>query len=189
MCIRTTTRQTTNNSINATHRINVFTLAALMPYSLLTACLIWFLLLVISTMKTKVLLSSIFFMADSVVNGNLITLYESFFGAPAATFATFGFLASLRVFGLKKCVFVWTLVAFLPLPFFRAFAALLALATDINSRSTFLYLLPVATISTFLIVTITVSKYILKRLFTITVHYCFSIWIHKYKLEYPHSVA
>ena len=54
-----------------------------------------------STMKTRVLLSSIFFIADSVVRGNLTTLYLSSFGGLGTAFRTYlGCLASLRVFGL-----------------------------------------------------------------------------------------
>ena len=42
-----------------------------MSYMRLTASLICFFVDLASTMKTRVLLSSIFFMADSVVRGNL----------------------------------------------------------------------------------------------------------------------
>ena len=46
----------------------------LMSYNFLTADLIWCLLALMSQMKTRVLLSSIFFMADSVVRGCLMML-------------------------------------------------------------------------------------------------------------------
>ena len=52
--------------------MRVFTLSAVISYNFLTASLICFLLAVSPTMKTKVLLSSIFFIADSVVRGNLM---------------------------------------------------------------------------------------------------------------------
>lgn len=57
---------------SAFYLIRVLTLATSMSYSFLTACLIWCLLALTSTMNTSVLLSSIFFMADSVVKGNLM---------------------------------------------------------------------------------------------------------------------
>lgn len=56
-----------------THRINVFTLAALTSYSFFTASLIWRLFDRISTMNTSVLCSSIFFIADSVFSGLHVT--------------------------------------------------------------------------------------------------------------------
>ena len=51
------------------YRMSVLTLAASMSYRRLTASLICGLLERLATMKTSVLLSSIFFMADSVVSG------------------------------------------------------------------------------------------------------------------------
>ena len=83
--------------------MRVLTLRAVMSYNFLTASLICFLLAVSPTMKTKVLLSSIFFIADSVVRGNLIMSY-AFEVSPDLIDAgrTLGFLASLRVLGLKK---------------------------------------------------------------------------------------
>lgn len=48
------------------YRMSVLTLAHSMSYMPLTAVLIWRLLARVSTMKTRVLWSSIFFMADSV---------------------------------------------------------------------------------------------------------------------------
>lgn len=54
-------------------------------------------------MNTSVLLSSIFFIADSVVRGNLMMSY-AFDVSPVFIEAgkTLGFLANFRVFGLKK---------------------------------------------------------------------------------------
>lgn len=54
---------------------SVFTFATSISYSFLTACLTCGLLALTSTMKTSVLLSSIFFIADSVVKGCLIIAY------------------------------------------------------------------------------------------------------------------
>jgi len=54
--------------------IRVLTLETWMLYNLLTAILIWGLLARLSTINTNVLLSSIFFIADSVVSGYLIIL-------------------------------------------------------------------------------------------------------------------
>jgi hypothetical protein len=51
-------------------------LAALISYSWFTAALIWRLLAVESTRNTSVLSSSIFFIADSVVSGDLMTLRD-----------------------------------------------------------------------------------------------------------------
>ena len=64
-------------------------------YIFLTAALIFGLLALISTMKTRVLLSSIFFMADSVVNGCLMVENWSSLGAAADDLVGhFGFLNS-----------------------------------------------------------------------------------------------
>lgn len=85
------------------HLIRVLTLAAWISYNFLTASLICFLFAVSPTMKTKVLLSSIFFIADSVVRGNLMISY-AFEVSPCLVRSgeTFGFLANLSVLGLKK---------------------------------------------------------------------------------------
>ena len=58
------------------HKSNLMgkTFEMLMSYSFLTADLIWCLFALMSQMKTRVLLSSIFFMADSVVKGCLMML-------------------------------------------------------------------------------------------------------------------
>ena len=49
--------------------MSVLTFSASMSYNFFTAWLIWCLLAFLSTIKTRVLLSSIFFIADSVVRG------------------------------------------------------------------------------------------------------------------------
>ena len=51
----------------------MFTFSHLMSYILFTAALIWTFVALASTMKTNVLFSSIFWFADSVVNGNFNT--------------------------------------------------------------------------------------------------------------------
>ena len=56
------------------YRMSVLTLDTSISYNFLTAYLICGLLDRLSTMKTRVLLSSIFFMADSVVRGNFTIL-------------------------------------------------------------------------------------------------------------------
>merc|ERR1711935_226404 len=82
-------------------RTSVLTLAVLISYMRRTASVIWRLFARVSTMKTRVLLSSIFFIADSVVSGYLRMAYES----SGLTFGTdlreyFGVRSSRRVFGL-----------------------------------------------------------------------------------------
>ena len=64
-------------NIICAYLIKVLTLQTLMSYNFLTADLIWCLLAFKLQIKTKVLLSSIFFMADSVVNGCLMILWAS----------------------------------------------------------------------------------------------------------------
>merc|ERR1719281_2111509 len=72
-------------------------------YSCLTASLILSLEALMSTMKTSVLISSIFFMADSVVKGYLITAYLSILVMPATDFlGYFGSRFLMSVLGLKK---------------------------------------------------------------------------------------
>src|SRR3712207_3717864 len=50
-------------------RMRVLILTVSTSYCFLRACLIWRLLALVSTMKTRVLFSSIFFIADSVLSG------------------------------------------------------------------------------------------------------------------------
>ena len=66
----------------------------------LTAALICLLFAFKSTMNTKVLLSSIFFIADSVVNGYLMTRYLSITFAFACDLVYLGLRGNARVFGL-----------------------------------------------------------------------------------------
>ena len=108
--------------------IKVLTLAAWISYNFFTASLICLLFAVSPTINTRVLLSSIFFIADSVVKGNLMISYD-FDVSPVFIDAgkTLGFLANLRVLGLKKWTFVWTRVALRPLPFFSDAAIFFAL--------------------------------------------------------------
>ena len=116
-----------DNEQISNYLIRVLTFAAWISYNFLTASLICFLFAVSPTMKTKVLLSSIFFIADSVVRGNLMISY-AFEVSPCLVRSgeTFGFLANLSVLGLKKWTFVWTRVALRPLPFFKDAATFLA---------------------------------------------------------------
>merc|ERR1719383_671779 len=70
-----------------------------------------------SVMKTSVLISSIFFIADSVVSGYLMVRYLSnltSFGTDL--FGALGLRGVMRVFGRKKCTFVRTFLAFFVTP-------------------------------------------------------------------------
>merc|ERR1719265_458036 len=59
-----------------------------------------------STRKTRVLISSIFFMADSVVTGAMMMRYLSSLSVwMAVLLGYFGSRAFCGVFGLKKCTF------------------------------------------------------------------------------------
>jgi hypothetical protein len=80
--------------------IKVLTFFAWMSYIFLTAALIFFLSALRSTMKTRVLLSSIFFIADSVVRGYFrIWYWSSLFLPGALTLGYFGSLGFFSVFG------------------------------------------------------------------------------------------
>merc|ERR1712166_587539 len=86
--------------------MRVFTLAHWTSYIAFTASLIFCLEALMSTMKTRVLISSIFFMADSVVRGYLIIEYLSNLLRCCTDFR--GYLGSRFVrcvLGLKKCTF------------------------------------------------------------------------------------
>jgi len=101
--------------------IKVLTFSASTWYILLTASLICFLLALTSQIKTRVLSSSIFFMADSVLSGNLRMLYwstELTFGTE--TLGYFGLRARRRVFGLLKEVEVIIFLVALALTPLRA---------------------------------------------------------------------
>ena len=87
------------------YRTSVLTFAVLISYMRRTASVIWRLLARVSTMKTSVLLSSIFFMADSVVSGYLRIAYWS----SGLTLGTdlreyLGLRSSRSVFGLWNLV-------------------------------------------------------------------------------------
>merc|ERR1719422_3014086 len=85
--------------------MRVLTLAISTLYSFLTAFLIMGLLALLSTMNTRGLKSSIFFMADSVVRGYLIKRYwSSLLVLFTLLRGYFGFLFSLSVLGRLK----WT---------------------------------------------------------------------------------
>merc|ERR1719331_3187489 len=88
-------------------RIRVLTLITFTSYNSATAFLIWFLFDRVSTRKTRVLISSIFFIADSVVTGTLMILYLSMRGKCTVAFeGYFGVRFCVFVFGRKKCVFL-----------------------------------------------------------------------------------
>lgn len=93
-----------------TYRIRVLILTVSTSYSFLRACLIWRLLDLTLTMKTRVLFSSIFFMALSVFRGYRTILLKSRAG-PWLT-DTRGYLGdrdSWRVLGRWKVAEVRTL--------------------------------------------------------------------------------
>merc|ERR1719223_971248 len=90
--------------------MRVLTRAHLTSYRDWTASLIWVLDARTSQTKTKVLISSIFFMADSVVTGHLRMRYLSIlFIWNTDFFGALGSRALVRVFGRKKCTLVRTL--------------------------------------------------------------------------------
>ena len=113
-----------------TYLISVLTLETSISYSFLTAALIWGLFARMSTINTRVLLSSIFFMADSVVRGCLMMAkWSSLLILGADRRGYFGFRVRLRVLGRWNCTDVRTfLFAVLWTPLstdFLAFCALL----------------------------------------------------------------
>merc|ERR1719324_1735345 len=98
------------------HRISVLTLAVLISYIRRTASVICRLLARVSTMKTRVLLSSIFFMADSVVSGYLrIWYWSSLFSFGTDRRENLGLRSSRSVFGRWNLGLKWTLVVLVPL--------------------------------------------------------------------------
>merc|ERR1712194_911265 len=106
-------------------RMKVLTLAHWTSYIARTASLICGLFALMSTRNTKVLISSIFFMADSVVTGHWMILYLSILFMRFTDFL--GYLGSLgftRVLGLKKCTFVRTFLTFLDTELLTALATL-----------------------------------------------------------------
>merc|ERR1719382_1263092 len=79
--------------------------------------------LLMSTRNTSVLISSIFFMADSVVTGHWMILYLSISGRLSTDRrGYFGSRFLISVFGLKKCTLVRTFFAFRDTEPFTAFA-------------------------------------------------------------------
>merc|ERR1719275_231381 len=106
-------------------------LGTLISYSFLTAALTWCLLALMLQMKTRVLLSSIFFIADSVVRGCLMMLYASIlFLLGIALLGNLGSLAGLKVLGLLKCTVVLTFFTLVPcVPFTTFFCTFSAFRT------------------------------------------------------------
>lgn len=87
--------------------INVLIFFVWMSYIFFTASFIFFLSALRSTMKTRVLLSSIFFIADSVVRGYLRMAYWSSLFLPGAlTRGYLGFLSFFKVLGRWNVTFV-----------------------------------------------------------------------------------
>merc|ERR1719336_2233778 len=104
--------------------MSVFTFADFTSYMAWTASLMLILLDFTSTMKTKVLISSIFFIALSVVTGYWMMRYLSILQRPSTDFlGYFGSRFCFNVFGRKKCTLVLTFRCF------RATEPLTALAT------------------------------------------------------------
>merc|ERR1719401_185043 len=82
-----------------------------------------------STRKTSVLISSLFFIADSVVTGHVMMRYLSFRPRVSTDFrGYFGSRFLMSVFGRKKCTFVLTFLTFRETAPFTAFATLAALS-------------------------------------------------------------
>ena len=108
--------------------MSVLTLATSTSYNFLTAPLIFGLLARTSTINTRVLLSSIFFIADSVVSGCLmIANWSSLFVRGIDTRGYFGCRGNFKVLGRWNCTDVRTFrfaVDFTPLR--TAFLALFA---------------------------------------------------------------
>merc|ERR1719446_654829 len=104
--------------------MSVLTFAHWTSYIAFTASLIFSLVARMSTRKTKVLISSIFFMADSVVRGHFMIAYLSILFRRCTDFrGYFGSRLLMSVLGKKKCTFVRTL------DFFRLMLCFTALAT------------------------------------------------------------
>lgn len=112
-----------------THVINVLIFSASTSYSFLMAALICLLLAARFTIKTSVLISSIFFMADSVLRGKRIVLKASIRGAWGIDFLGYlGLRANCNVLGRWKLTEVRTFLILFPLvPLRAAFLAAAAL--------------------------------------------------------------
>merc|ERR1719444_732959 len=105
--------------------IKVLTFAHLTSYIWRTASLMFSLVALMSTKKTSVLISSIFFMADSVVTGHWMILYLSLRSRLSTDRrGYFGSRFLIRVFGRKKCTLVRTFRCFLATEPLTAFATL-----------------------------------------------------------------
>merc|ERR1719392_253198 len=101
--------------------MSVFTLAHFTSYICLTASLILSLVALMSTRNTRVLISSIFFMADSVVTGHWMMRYLSILSRLSTDFrAYFGVRFLMSVLGRKKCTLVRFLLVFLVTTCFTA---------------------------------------------------------------------
>ena len=105
--------------------LSVLTLDASVSYNFLTASLIWGLLASLCTMKTRVLLSLIFFMADSLVRRYFTMVYWSIlhlFGVLLQLYL--GSRCRCRVLGRRKCTEVCTFLWCAGMaPFITAFFA------------------------------------------------------------------
>merc|ERR1719254_214591 len=108
--------------------MSVFTFAHFTSYNSFTASLIRTFVALMSTKNTSVLISSIFFMADSVVTGHWMMRYLSIRSRVSTDFiGYFGSRFLIKVFGLKKCTLVRVFFTFLVTAPFTAFATLPAL--------------------------------------------------------------
>merc|ERR1719507_1706219 len=107
--------------------MSVFTFAAFTSYMACTASLMLILVAFTSTINTNVLISSIFFIADSVVTGYLMMRYLSILARLSTDFlGYFGSRFRFRVFGRKKCTLVLTFLCFLDTEPLTALATLAA---------------------------------------------------------------
>lgn len=126
---------------NSIYLIRVLTFLVCMSYIFLTAALIFFLSARMSTMKTRVLLSSIFFIALSVVNGYLSIWKWSSLHLPGALMRGYlGFLGLDKVFGLWNVTDVRIfLIFFADNPAFTALAVFKAWALGSAFLATAIY--------------------------------------------------
>merc|ERR1712194_880307 len=110
MPIRLATSRASESLVRCTYafffpsgRISVFTRAHFTSYIALTASLILVLVAWMSTMNTRVLISSIFFIADSVVTGYRMMRCLSILSSLLVERRGYlGVLCLMSVFGLKK---------------------------------------------------------------------------------------
>merc|ERR1719436_124248 len=103
--------------------MRVLTFAHFTSYSAWTASLILGLVALMSTMNTKVLISSIFFIADPVVTGYWMIRYLSILSRVSVDFlGYFGSRGFFKVFGRKKCTLVRTFRTFFVTADLSAFA-------------------------------------------------------------------